>query len=151
MNDYSTQQGEKQVGDTAVDGVIGGLTAGAAMMLFLVIAGLLDSAQPQQTMGYFDPSGSGGWVTGLLAHFAISAIYGALFALLQRVAGRLWPAALRVRWLIGLSYGLVLLALAFGMLSSTAASWLNQIPGWSLALAHVAYGLVLALQLGKDR
>ncbi|MCA9957294.1 MAG: hypothetical protein KC434_21345, partial [Anaerolineales bacterium] len=67
---------EKTTGDTAVDGLIAGLVAGLTMGLFLTLGGLLNGRQPLETLSFFDPARAGSWLTGLLAHLAVSSIYG---------------------------------------------------------------------------
>ena len=75
-------------------------------------------------------------------HLAVSGIYGAIFGLLTY----LMPRRLFVRtpgWLAGLIYSAVLLLVALGILLPGLISPLAELPTLSLALGHVAYGLVL--------
>jgi hypothetical protein len=94
-------QKEKTIGDTAVDGLTAGLVSGIAMVLVLIIGGLLEQTPPLQIVGYFDPAQGGGWLTGLLAHLAVSAIYGVIFALLLAGLARIRPAFRLWGWLWG--------------------------------------------------
>lgn len=138
---------EKSAGDTAVDGLVAGLVAGLAMAVFLALAGLTSGTPPLTTLGYFDPARAGNWLTGLLAHLAVSAIYGVVFALLLGLLGRIRPSLMRLVWLWGVVYGLVLLAAAYGVVFTAVTSPLAQVAIWQMGLAHVIYGLVLGLQL----
>ena len=141
----STQQ--KSVGDTAVDGLLAGLVGGVAMALFLVVAGWLTGTPPQTTLAYFDPAQTGSWLTGLLAHLAVSAIYGVVFGLLMGVVGRIRPSLVRWGWLWGAGYGVVLWLGGLGVVLTAVASPLDQIPAWEFALAHLLYGLVVGYRL----
>lgn len=91
---YLTQE-KKSLGDTAVDGLVAGLPAGLQMAVVLVLAGLLSGTPLLETLGYFDPAQAGNWLTGLLAHLAVAAIYGVVFALLRAAVGRIWPSLSR--------------------------------------------------------
>ena len=141
----STQQ--KSVGDTAVDGLLAGLVGGVAMALFLVVIGWLSGAPPQTTLAYFAPAQTGSWLTGLLSHLAVSAIYGVVFGLLMGMVGRLRPSLLRWLWLWGVGYGLGLWLLGAGVVLTAVASPLVQIPAWEFAAAHLLYGLVVGYRL----
>lgn len=138
---------EKTIGDTAVDGLTAGLAAGVVMMLVLVIGGPLGQTLPRQIVGYFDPAQGGSWLTGLLAHLAVSAIYGVIFALLLEGAARIRPISRPLHWLLGAGYGLVLYGLARGALLTAVDFPLLHIATWNLILGHLVYGLVLGVQL----
>jgi hypothetical protein len=138
---------EKTIGDTAVDGLTAGLAAGTVMMLVLIIGGLLGQTPLLQMVGYFDPAQGGRWLTGLLAHLAVSAIYGVIFALLLERAVRIRPFFRQWGWLWGAGYGLVLYGLARGVLLTAVDFPLEQIAIWNLILGHLVYGLALGLQL----
>ena len=99
---------EKAWGDTAVDGLLAGLVGGLVMGLFLGVAGWLSGGSLLATLGYFDPAQTGSWLTGLLAHLAVSAIYGVGLALLLRVVGWIRPSLTKLNWLWGALYGLLL-------------------------------------------
>ena len=141
---------EKSIGDTAVDGLIAGLIAGLTMALFLALAGLLSNRQPLVTLGYFDPARAGNWLTGVLAHLAVSAIYGVIFSLLLRLVGWIRPSLLGLIWLWGLGYGAILYGLATGVVLTAVANPLTQIAAWQVGAAHLLYGLVLAFWLQKN-
>ncbi|MCB8928141.1 MAG: hypothetical protein H6652_21255 [Ardenticatenaceae bacterium] len=140
---------EKAWGDTAVDGLLAGLVGGVFMGLFLALAGWLNDGVPLATLGYFDPAQAGGWLTGLLAHLAVSAIYGVGLALLLRVVGWIRPSLTKLAWLFGGLYGLLLWGLAVGVVLTAVDSSLAQIPAWEFGLAHLLYGLVAGYRLQK--
>lgn len=128
-------------GDTAVDGLIAGLGGGVLMALFLALVGWAGGTPPQATLALFDPAQPGNWLSGLLAHLAVSAIYGLILALLLRGVGRLRPSLAKRPWLWGAVYGLLLWSLATGAVLTAVASPLEQIPAVEFVLAHLLYGL----------
>ncbi len=142
---------KKSLGDTAVDGLVAGLPAGVGMAVVLMLTGLVSGRPPLVTLSYFDPTQSGRWQTGLLAHLAVAAIYGVVFALLLGVLGRIRPSLSRLVVLWGAVYGLALLALAYGVWLTAVPSPLAQIAAWQMALGHVVYGLGLGLWLRKNQ
>jgi hypothetical protein len=149
MTKISLMRKEKAWGDTAVDGLLAGLVGGLVMGLFLGLVGWLAGRSPLELLGLFDPAQAGSWLTGLLAHLAVSAIYGALFGLLLGVVGRLRPSLLRWGWLLGLGYGLLLLMLARGIVLPAVASPILQITAVHLLIAHVVYGVVVGLAVSR--
>ena len=140
---------EKKIGDTAVDGLLAGLLAGLAMTAHLVLTGLLIGIPAAVTLGRFDPGMDGGWLIGSLAHLAVSSVYGAVFALMFLLLVRRWGALLRFGWLIGLVYGLVLVALARGVLLPMVGSALLEIATLHMVMAHAIYGLVLGFEVSR--
>lgn len=134
---------EKSKGDTAVDGLIAGVVAGLAMALLLMATGLLNGTSPLVTLGYFDPGRAGQWLPGIPMHLAVSAIYGALFALLMRLIAPRRPSLTPQAWLAGLAYGLLLYGLAAGVIFKTFETPMRDIAAWQLVTAHLLYGLVL--------
>jgi hypothetical protein len=157
MTKISLVRGKKTWGDTAVDGLLAGLAGGLVMSLILVAADWLIGRSPLLSLGYFDPAGTGNWLTGLLAHLAVSALYGAGLALLLRGIWRMRPAWIRPTWLWGAVYGLLLWGVAAGAVLTPALSIvevsvdtaLTQIPGWEFALAHLLYGSTAGYRLQK--
>lgn len=149
-NAYGTLQGKK-IGDTAVDGLLAGLPAGVGMAIVLMVAGWFGGRAPLATLGYFDPAQGDNWLTGLLAHLAVSAIYGVVFALLIGLLLRVRPTLPRLVVLWGAAYGLVLLAVAYGVWLTAFTSPLAQIPVWQMAAAHIVYGLILGLELDRTQ
>ncbi|MBK7915278.1 MAG: hypothetical protein KA362_18510 [Chloroflexi bacterium] len=144
-------QKKKSLGDTAVDGLVAGLPAGVGMAVVLALVGFVSGRSPLVTLGYFDPAQNGRWLTGLLAHLAVAAIYGVVFALLLAAMGRIRPSVSRLVALWGMVYGLVLLAVAYGVWFTAVPSPLAQIAAWQMALAHGVYGLGLGLGLRKNQ
>ena len=140
---------ERTWGDTAVDGLLAGFVGGLLMGLFLGVAGWLNGGSLLATLGYFDPAQTGSWLTGLLAHLAVSAIYGVGLALLLRVVGWIRPSLTKLAWLFGGLYGLLLWGLAVGVVLTAVDSSLAQIPAWEFGLAHLLYGLVAGYRLQK--
>ena len=139
----------KKVGDMAVDGLLAGILGGLAMAVYLVLSSFLNGASPAVTLGRFDPSLQGVWLPGVLAHLAVSAVYGVIFALLFALPIRRWPALRRFGWLVGLAYGLILMALAQGVLLPATGSPLLQMGAIHLALAHALYGVVLGYEVSR--
>lgn len=134
---------EQGMGETAVDGLLAGLAAGAAMVLFLLVVGLAGGVSLATTLGYFDPAQNGNWLNGLLGHLAVSGVYGAGFGLLWRWVVRLRPAVGRYTWLLGVVYGVVLLGVARGVLLRTVEAGVGQIAPLPFALGHLVYGAVV--------
>lgn len=128
-------------GDAAVGGLFSGLIAGLVMAAYIVAAGLLQSIGPlaiwARLGGTLDNP-----LTGLLAHLAVSGVYGVVWGLFWR------PLHSRVprlpAWLAGLIYGVILLVVA-----QAAAAALNpllmDIGLAHRAVAHLVYGLTLGL------
>ena len=82
---------KRTIGDVVVDGLLSGLPAGGVMGVFLVVVGLSGGARPGQTLGLFDPAGSGSPLTGALMHLAVSGLYGVGLALIVHILGGRWP------------------------------------------------------------
>lgn len=139
----------KSIGDTAVDGLLAGAGAGIAMVLFLILAGFLLGNSPTLVLGRFDIQVGGRPLVGLLTHIAISAIYGLIFAILFLWLSRFWPFLLRWGWLSGLVYGVLLYGIARGAFYAGTNSGLVQFAPLALLAAHLLYGLVLGLIIGR--
>ena len=139
----------KKVGDTAVDGLLAGILGGLAMAVYLILSGFFNGLSPAEALGRFDPSLQGAWLPGIVAHLAVSAVYGVIFALLFALPVRRWPALRRFGWLAGLAYGLMLLAMARGVLLPAAGSPLLQFGTVHFALAHAFYGAVLGYEVSR--
>ena len=122
-------QKNKTMGDTAVDGLLAGILAGLGMAVYLVLAGLLTGIAPAMMLGRFDPKQAGNWLTGSVVHLAMSGVSGIIFALLFWGLMRLRPSLARWGWLLGLAYGLVLWALARGIMLPNVGSHILQIRG----------------------
>lgn len=142
---------KKSAGDVAVDGLIAGLPAGVGMAIVLALTGLLSDRQLLATLGYFDPSQDGNWLTGLLAHLAVAAIYGMVFALLMGALAGTQPSWRRLVVWWGVLYGMLLLTVVYGVWLAVVESPLAQIDTWQMATAHLVYGLLLGLWLNKNQ
>jgi hypothetical protein len=132
-------------GDTAVDGLLAGVGGGIVMALYLGLAGLWLDEGFAIMLGRFDPSAAGSPVAGGLAHLAMAAIYGILFALSWRLLLRRWLGGVPL-WLTGLAYGLLLFLFAWAVLLPGTDSPLQAIPAVHLVVAHLIYGLSLGWQ-----
>lgn len=133
--------------DAAVDGLLAGGAAGVAMALYLLIAVWIGGVGPVETLGRFDPAGSGSPVAGALAHLAVAAVYGALFGGLRR-----FIPFRRDDWrlgaLCGLAFGLALWAVAVGVLLPLGSP-LRAIAPVHFAAAHGVYGVVLGFSTSR--
>ena len=93
-----------------------------------------------QAVNIFNPFGQEAPLQGLLLHLGVSAVYGAIFGLLQPLVPRRLPG-----WVAGLAYGLVLFGLAHYVLLPRAQVGMAELPTSALLLGHIVYGLVLGL------
>ena len=135
------------LGDAAVDGLFAGLGAGIVMAVYLVAAGLIGGDGPALVLSRFDPSVTASPPMGALIHLAVASVYGMLFG----VAYRFVPLAWLPTWLMGLVYGMVLLAFAEAVVLPSAESLLRAVPFWSFGLAHLIYGVTLGVLVGQTR
>lgn len=133
----------KTIGDVAVDGLFSGMTAGLAMAVVLLIAGLVSGAGIGETLGRFDPGDKASPIVGALLHLAVSGLYGAAFALGYRALAWRRPGIVRYGWLLGAAYGLALWLAANFVLLPDLNAGLAGIAPWQFALAHVVYGAAL--------
>lgn len=140
---------QKSAGDVAVDGLLAGLLAGALMAALLVLAEFFAGTGVTETLGRFDPSGSGAPMAGVLFHLAVSGIYGVVFALVFRFLARRRPRLLRHGWLIGGAYGVLLWAAARFVFVSSFNNSLAETAALLFLLAHILFGLVLGLLLTR--
>jgi hypothetical protein len=148
---------QSPVAEAVVDGLVGGILAGACMALYLVVVGVILGDEPGLVLGRFDPGSGFSPLSGALAHLAVSGVYGMGYGLVWRplarsrlrtgVLGRWLP------WLAGLVYGFVLLLVAEMVMLRlpSTSSPLRDIPLLHLALAHLIYGLILSLLVGRWR
>jgi hypothetical protein len=142
-------------GEVAVDGLVGGILAGTCMALYLVVVGVILGDAPGLVLGRFDPASGSSPLSGALAHLAVSGVYGMVYGLAWQplARSRLGTGALGrwLPWLTGLAYGFVLLLVAETVthrLPGTSSPLLD-IPFLHLLLAHLIYGLVLSLLVGR--
>lgn len=142
---------KRTIGDVVVDGLLSGLPAGVVMGIFLVIAGLSGGARPGQTLGRFDPAGSGSPLTGALMHLAVSGLYGVGLALIVHILRGRWAIWRRYGWLLGAAYGLVVWLVAQFVLLPGLGIALSDLSPALLILAHLIYGAVLGYVLGRHQ
>lgn len=148
-NTQPTIQTKDTLGDTAVDGLLSGAVAGGLMAIVLIIIGLIGDLSIAETMGRFSPPGSDSPLTGTLAHLAVSAIYGLIFALAVSFLRRFWSDAGRLCWLLGIIYGFILwLGAEFIVIPATGTP-LADFPTLHFGLVHLVYGLTLGLLVGR--
>ena len=132
---------ELTIGAAAVNGLLSGLGAGLAMAVLLVAAGWLTGQDPATVLSRFDPAAQPQALTGFLMHLGLAGVYGMLFGIGWHLLGRIGlklPAML-----VGLAFGLALLALAELVILPGTGSLLGQTPLAPFALAHSLYGLTL--------
>jgi len=142
INSKRLAYNERRMSDTALDGLFGGLAAGVAMAIYLVIWGLTERLGPGAVLGMFDPSERGMALTGALTHLAVASVYGILFGLIWWSLGRVLRVGVPA-WLTGTVYGLLLLLVAKAVVLPAAGSPLAEIPTLHFAVAHAIYGMVL--------
>lgn len=135
------------VGEAAIDGLLSGVLAGLTMAAYLLGYGWVSGIGPLRILELFAPNVENGALVGMLAHLAVSGIYGALFGmgyamLLRR---RDFSPPTWVHALIGAGYGLLLFAAAGLVLLPATSSQMLEIPSLQLALGHLLYGAVLGL------
>jgi hypothetical protein len=126
--------------DLAVDGLLRGLAGGIAMLLVLVGAGALAGLHPMHILASFGIESSVQPLHGLLAHLAVSAVYGVLWGF---GAGYALRRTLIPYWVWGATFGALLYAIAAAVL--LPMSPLAQIPWGILLAAHLVYGAVVGL------
>jgi len=140
----TTSRHTTKTGEAAVDGLLAGMVAGLAMALYLVLSGLLGGTGISESLAMFTPFGEPSPMMGLLSHLAVSAIYGALFGVLTAPLGGRLPG-----WLSGLVFGLLLIFVARLALLPETSSALAAVPAIHFSAAHLIYGLVLGLLIGR--
>ena len=145
----SMERTTRSIGDSAVDGLFSGAVTGILMAVYLVIAGLFNGEDPGTVLGRFTPSGDGSPLMGVAAHLAVSAVYGAIFALILGQIGRVQPSLLRFSWLLGAVYGLSLWLAAEFIILPAVGSPLELIPPIHFALSHLIFGLALGIAVGR--
>lgn len=136
---------EISASDAAIDGLLSGVVAGLGMAAYVVLSSLISGEDPLATLALFAPDSGSGPLVGLLAHLAVSGIYGVLFGVVY--AGLLRrPTYNPPAWmhpLLGALYGLLLLLAAWALLLPATGSQLQQIPLLHLAVGHLVYGALL--------
>jgi len=147
MKDNPTMRLKGTIGEAAADGLLAGEAAGVIMAAYLALAGLTWGSGPVEVLALFDPGETASALFGLIAHLAVSGVYGTVFGLGWRLAAR-WLSRIPV-WLAGTVCGLILFAPALAILLPAASSPLLTIPPAHFALAHGLYGLTLGIGLAR--
>lgn len=138
---------EISAGDAAIDGLLSGVLAGLAMAAYLLLYGWLSGMGPLDMLALFAPNAESGALVGVLAHLAVSGIYGAVFGMGYAVLLRRrdYSPAVWVHTAIGAAYGLLLLAAAWLVLLPATSSQMLEVPLSHLAIGHLLYGALLGL------
>jgi hypothetical protein len=137
-------------GDAAVDGLWPGIVGGLLMLAYLLISGLLSGRQPSDVFAYFVIDDTMLAASGVGLHLATSAVYGALFGLLNSLFDRFRPAWLPL-WGVGIAYGLLLMLGAWLIVIPSDMSSLNTVPPIHLLISHLLFGFGLGRMLVKNR
>ncbi|HNB51474.1 MAG TPA: hypothetical protein PK530_06005 [Anaerolineales bacterium] len=134
----------KTTGDAAVDGLLAGLVAGVVMAGYLLITGVVSGDDLVMILGRFSPGEPVTPVAGALSHLAVAGIYGVVFGMLARFVQKRVPG-----WVAGIGYGVFLFLLAQYALLPGTGSALAEVSSLHFGIAHVLYGGMLGLQLGR--
>lgn len=132
-------------GDAAVAGLLHGLFAGLVMAAYLLLAVWLRGIDLVELWSRFAGSLANP-LTGVLAHLAVSAVYGVVWGVLWQTLHRLVPAL--PAWLAGLAYGL-LLALVSRFAAATLQPFMTDLGMVHWLVAHLVYGGVLGWLAGR--
>ena len=136
---------EISASDAAIDGLLSGVVAGLAMIAYIMLGAWVGGTALLATLALFAPDSGSGPLVGLLAHLAVSGIYGVVFGVLYAAVLRR-PSYNPPAWLhplVGGLYGLLLLLAAWTLLLPATGSQLQQIPLFHLAVGHLLYGMLL--------
>jgi hypothetical protein len=129
--------------DALINGLLSGILAGAIMLVFLFLVGLLNGTSLTETLLRFSiPGQPSSPITSLLMHLGMSSVYGAFYGMLYKLVPRI-PKAGPARWLSGAVFGLLLYLFATLLLLPNFESSLADISSPVFLTAHLAYGLVL--------
>lgn len=150
MADIGTLHNEKMTaGDSAVNGLLSGILAGAAMTAYLIVALGVSGESPADVLNRFGSAeGATSPLIGAVSHLAMSAIYGALFSLIWRwIARRSHRRGLAL--LGGLMYAGFIFAIAELILLPAVGSPLLDIP-LHFGIGHAIYGVTLGLLVKRS-
>jgi hypothetical protein len=139
------------VGDAAVEGLLNGIIGGLVMALTLTIFSLINGDAPAALFSQFATEDTVSPAAGALLHLAVSGVYGMVFgviALKLAIVQRWLP---RFGWLIGLAYGVILWAAGSFILLPATGSPLLMIPSLLFGFAHLVYGIVLGVMVGRTK
>lgn len=146
-NSQTISRSKPKASESAIDGLGYGFLAGLVMLAGLILFGLIQGNSPAVVLDRFAPPlADRNVMTAVLAHLAVSAVYGAIFGLLwSQLTGWRLPA-----WLAGLIYGLLLMLVARVLQASMPNEALN-LPFVQLLVAHLLYGSSLGWLFGRKR
>jgi len=137
-----------EIGDSAIDGLFGGMLAGFVMEIYLTLSGLLSGLHLLDALTRFSPIQGLPPISGVLLHFAVSGIYGTIFGLVIH-----WVTRHQTRWYLGwvagLVYGVLQLLIVVVFILPNTDSAIGEIPLIHLAVAHLLFGLVLGLRIKR--
>ncbi len=152
MNNTRTYR-EMTLGDAAVDGLLNGILGGFVMAVIIVGVETLAGVFPLAVLSYFAISNDASPFAGLFTHVAISGIYGAIFGIIAIPLSRRFAKPHNtVLWLVaGALFGLLVFAVAEGIILPRTVSPLRELPLWVFALAHLAYGIVLGWLTSRNK
>jgi hypothetical protein len=139
-NRIAHSKGQSSISETVVEGLFAGLAAGAVMLIYLLVSGLLSGETVALVLGRFSIQTPPDPLQGALLHLAVSSIYGMLFGVVMGLLGGRFSA-----WGLAVLYTLAIYLLARLVLLPGAGSHLLDVAPLHLALAHLVYGLVLGL------
>lgn len=142
-----TRDNSMPFGDAAVDGLLYGILAGAAMAAYLLATGWLAGESPVVLLARFDPNRSSA-IVGTLFHFAVSGVYGIAFGLVWRVFQR-WLGGSVLTVLLGMVFGGFLWLVANFLLLPRANPALGEINSIQFAISHLIYGAVAGLMMSR--
>ncbi|MCO6452221.1 MAG: hypothetical protein J5I90_15675 [Caldilineales bacterium] len=140
--------GAGRASDIAIDGLLAGVAAGVVMAVALELIGLVTGSSFGAMLARLDPGGASSTVNGLLAHIAVSGIYGLVFGLLYKLVRSQRILSAVPVWLLGVVYGLLLLIIS-QLLTSFNQYALQGISFVSLLAVHLVYGAVLGWLVGR--
>lgn len=141
-----TVQSRKEPGDSAVDGLAGGVLGGILMAAVLLVTGFYLGRPIEEILGSFSFVREAGVISGLVTHLSVSAIYGAVFGLLSAII----PGRIN-RFAAGAVFGLLLYFAANAVLVPQVNQKLQIFSPTVFSLAHIAYGSVLGWFIHKRR
>lgn len=126
-------------GNTAVDGLIAGSAAGVAMFGYLLVT--VGDAPADLLIRFTGAGFEASPLLGAVAHLAVSAIYGMIFALIWRAA----KGSSRLVWRLvgGIGYAGLLFIFSEWVLLPAVQSPMLDIPALHWGIGHAVYGIVL--------
>lgn len=141
------------IGDAAVEGLMYGVLAGAAMAVFVLVVELTAGKTPGVVLGYFDASHQASPFGGLFTHIAVSGIYGVVFGIVTMLLARMPGARVTLgMWLLlGAMYGVFIFGVATWIVLPRTVSALRELPIWVLAGAHLMYGVSLGWLVSRTK